>query len=1104
MSDDIGQWLEGLRLGQYADTFKSNDIDFRTLVYLSDQDLRGMGVSLGHRRLLLAEIAALGRNNVTPQEQPPEQAHPAEREAERRQLTVMFCDLVGSTELSRQLDPEDLRDVLRRYQDEVSNAVTRYEGYVARFMGDGVLAYFGWPRAYEDQAERAVRAGLDAVAAVQNVKLDNDARISARVGIATGQVVVGDLVGEVASDLEAVTGETPNLAARLQGIAETDHVVISSSTRQLLGTTFELVDLGPHQLKGFSEDPNVWGVVGESAAESRFEAAHGSALTRLIGREHELGLLQERWDLARDGEGQIVLVSGEAGIGKSRMLLDFAKRVGDESHFKLQYQCSPHHTNSAFYPIIQRIRRAAGISEGDSAETRLDKLEALLIPTEGDVKSVMTLFAALLSLPAEDRFGVLDLSPQQLRYRTIEAMIGQVLALSRKRPVLIVVEDAHWIDPSMADYIGEIMPRITDHAVLMLITYRPEFAPNWTGHPHLSLVTLNRLGRKQAAEIAESVGGQGLMAAIIERIVVRADGVPLYVEELTKWVLESYFSKNDTAADAAIPATLQSSLVARLDRLDEAKEVAQIGAVIGRRFSYELLAAATDKTDPEISALLDSLVQSGLVFRRGIPPDATYTFKHSLVQDAAYNTILISRRRRLHTLILEVLEARSDNWRGENINLIAHHAYQGEVWEKAFEYLQQAGLKAMDRSAIREAVSLFEHALSAGGHLSESRDLLERAIDLRFELRNALWSIGAFEEILTQLRDAEQIAKKIEDQRRIGWVSVFRSASLWQIGRSAEARAAANNALTINTSPQDLSLEIGANFYLGCAVVTSGDCRKAETIFQKVSDSLDGDLSRQRCGLPFVPSVVARSWLVWALAERGKFNEAKRHGEVALEIAKEVGHPFNLAHIYYDLGYFYGVKGEHDQAVDALERAHALICEWNLTYLSPFISGFLGHVYALSGRITEGTSLLEQAVSDYETMGLGLFRSLVSVQLGTALILADRVEEALLTAERALALARKRDEKGHEAYALRLLGEIASHPNLSMVETAQKRFDEARTLADSLGMRPLVAHCHFGLGQLYQRTEQHAEADEQIRSAAVMYHELGMDHWQQRATAPLD
>ncbi|MCG8689736.1 MAG: AAA family ATPase [Minwuiales bacterium] len=1102
-SDEIAGWLEELGLGQYAELFAANDIDLRALTYLSDDDLKELGVSLGHRRLMLGAIGTLkpGGDAARQEDAGGWPARPSESAAERRQLTVMFCDLVGSTELSRRLDPEDLRDLLRRYQDTVTNAVRRYGGHVARFMGDGVLAYFGWPRAYEDEAERAVRAALDAVGAVERIVGSEAESMRARVGIATGQVVVGDLVGEVAWDVQAVVGETPNLAARLQGIAEPGRVVIDSLTRQLLGTTFELEDLGPHSLKGFFEAVQVWRVIGTSAVESRFEAAHGAALTRLVGREHELGLLRERWDLAKSGEGQIVLLSGEAGIGKSRMLQDFRKRIDREARFNLYYQCSPHHTNSAFYPVIQRLQRAAGIANHDEGDAKLDKLATLLSKTAADVNALMPLFAALLSVPAEERYGALDLTPQQLRHRTIEAMIDQVLALSRRRPVLLVVEDAHWIDPSMSDYVAEIMPRIADHAVFMVINYRPEYTPPWSGHPHLSLVALNRLGRKQAAEIAHSVGGQELMDAIIDRIVVRADGVPLYVEELTKSVLESYVSKDDPAADALIPATLQSSLVARLDRLDEAKEIAQIGAVIGRDFTYELLAAVSAKPASEINAALDRLVQSGLVFRRGVPPDATYTFKHSLVQDAAYDTILISRRRRLHAMIVDVLEAQAGEQSDERVDLLGHHAYQGEVWDKAFTYLQQAGLKAMDRAAVREAAALFEQALAAGARLPESREALERGIDLRFELRNALWSIGAFEEILPHLHDAEQVAKKLDDQIRIGWVSVFRSASLWQLGRSLDARAAAENALEINRTPKDLSLEIGAYFYLGCATVTSGDCRQAESYFQKVADSLTGELSRQRCGLPFVPAVISRSWLVWALAERGEFEEAARHGAVALEIAEDVGHPFNIAHIYYDLGYFYGVQGEFDRAVDALEKAHGVIQEWNLTYLSPFITGFLGHVYALSGRTVDGIALLRQAVSDYRSMGLGLFRSLVGVQLGEALFLGGRMEEAKVATERALALARKREERGHEAYALRLLGEIALHADVPEPDVAEQCYQAARGLAEQMGMRPLAAHCHFGLGQLYRQTGRQREADEQIATAATMYREMDMPYWQEQSDA---
>ena len=1066
-NDLVEAWLEDLGLAQYAAVFKANDVDFRTLVFIDDEDLKELGVSLGHRRVLLAAIKSLEQDDAFHQQAARQPERSTRGEAERRQLTVMFCDLVGSTELSRRLDPEDLREFLRRYQNMVTNCVVRYEGYVARFLGDGVLAYFGWPQAHEDQAERAVRSGLDVASGIKNVKLDIKEVPRVRIGLATGLVVVGDLVGDVTIESEAVTGETPNLAARLQTIAKEGQVVIDPTTRRLLGTAFELEELGAHPLNGFSEKVFAWGVIRESAAESRFEATRGSTLTRLVAREHELGLMRERWELAKGGEGQVILLSGEAGIGKSRMVQDFRRQLGDETRFNLYYQCSPHHTSSAFFPVIQRLQKAAGFSSNDNSETKLDKMEKLLEDMQQDVGSVAPLFAALLSLPGEDRFGPLNLTPQQLRHRTIEALVAQVLSLSRQRPVLFVVEDAHWIDPSTVDFVGEMMPRVTNHQTLIVITYRPEQVPKWPMHTHMSSVTLNRLGRRQAAQIAHSVGGEDLIGAIIEQIVARADGVPLYVEELTKSVLESVSSR-DTAVIDLIPATLQSSLEARLGRLNEAKEIAQIGAVIGREFSYQLLSAVTDKPETELNSALDKLVESELVFRQGVPPNVTYTFKHSLVQDAAYTTILVSRRRRLHASIVEAIENEVSDQTSEKIVVLAHHAYHGEIWDKAFTYLKQAGLKAMDRAAIREARAQFEKALSVGTHLPETEEFLAQDIDLRFDLRNALWSIGAFQDILANLRDAERLAMKLCDPRRIGWISVFMSASLWQLGRFKEARAAATEALDASKDASDLPLEVGARFYLGCAHITAGNYVEAEELFTIISRSLVGELERDRCGLPFVPAVVARSWLVWSLAERGEFDNGKVHAQEALDIAEAVGHPFNLAHIYYDLGYFYGVKGELDQAVEALDKALALVREWNLTYLSPFIMGFFGHVCALSGRVEEGTALLKQATSDYESMGLGLFRSLVTMQLGEALWLGRHLEESMTTAQDALTLARKRGERGHEAYTLRLLGEITGDPDWNGNGNAEEYFTEGLNLGDSLGMQPLVAHCHLGLGRLYQ------------------------------------
>jgi class 3 adenylate cyclase len=655
-------------------------------------------------------------------------------EAERRQLTVVFVDLVGSTELSHRLDPEDLREVMRRYQDAVAGCIARYDGYLAKFLGDGVLAYFGWPQAYEDQAERAVRSGLDAVAAMAGIEQENGTQLRARVGIATGEVVIGDIIGEASAQSEAVVGETPNLAARLQTVAEPDQVIIGATTHRLVGDLFDYRDLGPKFLKGIAKPVPVWQVLSARAAESRFEAAHAGKLTGLVGREHELGLLLERWMLAKGGEGQVVLLSGEAGIGKSRMVLALRDQLRDQPHYRLRYQCSPYHSNSAFYPVIQRLERAARFSAGDDSDAKLDKLEKLLELAADDIQAIAPLFATLLSLPGEDRYGALDLTPQQRREQLVETMIEQLLALSRQRPVLFVLEDAHWIDPTTEYLLGEIMPLIADASVFMLITYRPNYAPPWASHAHLTSIVLNRLGREQGTAIVRAVGGARLADEVVERIVVRSGGVPLYVEELTKSVVEAFASGEEALAEDRIPASLQASLVARLDRLGDAKEIAQTGAVIGREFSHALLAAVAEESGLEVDVALDRLVESELVLRRGTPPNATYTFKHALVQDAAYKTLLRSRQTQMHQHIAEVLENRFPDMAEMEPELLAHHYTEAGLTEQAVVHWQRAGERAFERSANVEAASHLTTALALLASLpaSAERDRHELALRIDF------------------------------------------------------------------------------------------------------------------------------------------------------------------------------------------------------------------------------------------------------------------------------------------------------------------------------------------------------------------------------------
>ena len=665
---DIVLWLRSLGLEEYEAAFGDNKINERVLPNLTQEDLKEIGVGpVGHRRILLEAIAAL---RAETSDKPPSadaastsatpRASPEDR-AERRQVTVMFSDLVGSTALSARMDPEDLREVISAYQKCVAETMQRFGGFVAKYMGDGVLVYFGYPQAHEDDAERAVRAGLGLIAAVSDLK--THAALQTRVGIATGLVVVGDLIGSGEAQERGIVGETPNLAARLQGVAEPNTVVLAESTRKLVGNLFELENLGAQDLKGIAGPVRAWAALRQASVESRFEALHASSLTDLVGREEELDLLLRHWSKAKSGEGQVVLLSGEAGIGKSRLTAALLERLSNEPHTRLRYFCSPQHTDSAFYPIIGRMERAAGFTHEDTPKENFNKLDAMLARNSTSLTDA-SLLAEMLSLPNDGRYPVLDLTSLQRRERTVDALTAQLLSFTHRHPVLMILEDAHWADPSTLEMLGRTVKRIETLRVLFVVTFRPEFEPTWIGQCHVTILTITRLTRREVNNMIDNLAGDlPVPANIRQKVIERSDGVPLFVEELTKAVLDV---ENQSASDHItnvprssfeVPATLQASLMARLDRLGAAKQVAQIGAAIAREFSYALLAAVAPQPEAELQSALDRLVAAGLLFRQGIPPHASYLFKHALVQDAAYGTLLREPRRALHARIAETLES---------------------------------------------------------------------------------------------------------------------------------------------------------------------------------------------------------------------------------------------------------------------------------------------------------------------------------------------------------------------------------------------------------------------------------------------------------------
>src|SRR6516162_5115855 len=710
---DVGGWLRSLGLGQYEALFRANEIDADILPELTEVDFEKLGLPLGHRKRLLRAISGLAAPGTLAETSAASSASTGAKPqdaAERRQLTVMFCDLVGSTALSVRFDPEELREEIRAYQNTVSGVVARYDGFVAKFMGDGVLAYFGYPRAHEDDAERAVRAGLEIAAEVTSLETRGTEPLAVRIGIATGLVVVGDLVGEGSAQEQAVVGETPNVAARLQALAEPGQIVLAGATRRLVGDLFRLTDLGRQKAKGFAEPVDAFAVEGVAAAESRFEAAR-RGLTDLVGRVAESALLRDRLREAWAGAGQIVLLSGEAGIGKSRLAAQLAAEVASEPHTRLRYQCSPYHRDSVLYPFVVALGRTARLAAGDPPETQLDKLEAILAPAR--IAGTAPLFASLLSIPTGDRYPPLALSAAQQRRLTLAALLDQLEALARQKPVLMLFEDAHWADATSLEVLDLTVERVRALPVLMLITFRPEYEAPWAGLSHVTSVALDRLAPAEIETLAEHVAGRPLPPEVTAQIVAKTDGVPLFVEELTKTVLESRllvaepqgWRLDGPLPPFAIPATLQDSLAARLDRLGPVKEIAQIGAAIGREFSYPLLRAVAGRDEPALRAALVQLEEAELLFRSGVPPDARYTFKHALVQDTAYETLLKSRRQILHRQIADVLRGEFPAVAAAEPELVAHHLTQAGLDEPAIEWWGKAGDQALRRSAFKEAAA---------------------------------------------------------------------------------------------------------------------------------------------------------------------------------------------------------------------------------------------------------------------------------------------------------------------------------------------------------------------------------------------------------------
>ncbi|EIG63523.1 adenylate/guanylate cyclase family protein,transcriptional regulatory protein,putative transcriptional regulator [Bradyrhizobium sp. WSM1253] len=1028
--------------------------------------------------------------------------------SERRQLTIMACNIVDSMALSARLDPEDMRDLITAFHAVIDDVASRFDGFVAQYLGDGVLVYFGYPAADEHDTEQAVRAGLAILDAVHELKADSRVPLQLRVGIATGLVVVGGQLGTGETAKQVAIGGTPNLAARLQAAAAAGELVIAASTHRLVGRMFDCRALAAIEVEGLPQPVEAWQVRGGAPGVSRFEARRASAQSALVGRREEIDLLLRRWGQSRLGEGRVVLLSGESGIGKSRIAESLLDKLGGEPRACFRYSCSPHHTHSPLHPFIAQLELAAGLEPGGDATAKLDRLEAMLRLTSKNLPRDMALIAELLGVPADERYPAVAVSPQQKREMILAALLDQLDGAAAQGRALILFEDAHWVDPTSQDLLDRMVARTAGLPVLLVVTVRPEQQPGWVGEPHVSMLPLNRLGRRDSAAIIAGIAGdRPLPDAVVEQVLARADGVPLFIEELTSALLESgalHQSADGYALDGplpelAVPTTLQASLAARLDRLPSVRDVAQIGAAIGREFSHKLIAAVSPLAPMDLDAALGRLTRAGLISRRGTPPEAIYLFKHALVQDAAYATMVRSRRQPLHASIAAALIERFPALAETLPEVVAHHFTEAERASEAVGYWVKAGRLAQARWAHHEAVEFFEQALQLVEATSTSREALELAVDLRFELKGSLLPLGAFDRILGCLRQAEGPTAALGDQLRLGQLGVHMCHTLALAGDLREAIAFGESARTIAASLEDVPLQVTGQLYLGAAYLWTGDYRRAEDLFLTVVRLLDGERSRERFGLTAFPAVIARAYLTWCCTDGGEYERGIVHAEAAIGLAEALDDPYTLTIACWYVGYLRICRGEPDRAIDVLERALALAREWNQTYNGALLSGMLGYAYAMSGRTAEGIALLERGLGFLEAMGHRVGQPNFMVFLGEACALDGRFADASGFLTRALALAREGSQRGYEARALRLLGEVAARD--ASPKKALRYYRDALVLAEKIGMRPLIAHCHLGLGRLYQGTSEPKRATEHFSTAATMYRDLDMPFWLERADA---
>jgi class 3 adenylate cyclase/tetratricopeptide (TPR) repeat protein len=1055
-------------------------------------------------------------------------------EGERKQVTVLFADLKGSMELLADRDPEEARQLLDPVLDHMMEAVHRYEGTVNQVMGDGIMALFGAPIAHEDHAVRACFAALRMQETVtrysDELQRSRGVPVQIRVGLNSGEVVVRSIGNDLHMDYTAV-GQTTHLAARMEQMARPGSGLVTAETLRLAEGYVQAKPLGPVPVKGLAAPIEVFELIGAMPTRTRLQAFAARGLTRFVGRQAELEALRQALERAGAGHGQVIAVIGEPGVGKTRLLYEFTRSHRTHDWLLLESSSASWGKATAYLPIRDLLKGYFQIDDRDEERKVREKVAGKLVTLETALGPTLPAFLALLDVPVEDpQWQALD--PPQRRQRTLDALKRLLLRESQVQPLLVVFENLHWIDAETQAFLDSLVESLPTAKILLLVNYRPEYQHGWGNKTYYTQLRLDPLSRASAEALLDALLGHDAgLQALKQRLIERTEGNPFFLEESVRTLVETQVLVGERGAyrlapnvgaalpgrpqegdhrglplppEIHLPPTVQAVLAARIDRLPaEEKRLLQTAAVIGTEVPFPLLQAIAELPEEALHRGLAHLQTAEFLYESHLFPELEYTFKHALTHEVAYGSFLQERRRALHTRIVEAIETLYPDRLGEQVERLAHHALRGEIWDKALVYFRQAGTKAFARSANREAVACFEQALAALKRLPENRETTEQAIDLRFDLRNALHPLGEFGRILDHLREAEPRAEALDDRHRLGRVSSLMANYFLMVGDPDRTIESGQRVLGIAMALGDFSLEVVAHLFLGQAYHSLGDYWRATDFFRRNVASLEGELLHERFGLIAPVSMLSRAFLVWCLAEVGAFPEGIARGEEAVRIAEGVDHPFSLIYAYSGVGRLYLCKADFHRAISVLERGLGLCQGANIPLLFPRVASALGSAYALSGRVAQALPLLEQAVEQAAAMSLLAHQSLWLVGLSEGHLLAGRIEEAIQTAERALELSREHKEQGYQAWTLRLLGEIAAQRDPHERGPAEASYRQALALANDLDMRPLQAHCHLGLGTLYVKTGQREQARTELFTAIELYRDMDMTFWLPQVEAAL-